>query len=160
MAHQILSDRRLLSEIGGDQEAISAFLGTPPFLPAFCVYNGWTRDCRHGRMLALYKGLIFVKETRSSNRHTVNLDVNVSYQGASSDQTMVNMSLGGALITFAERLPLGSSVDLVFRIPTLESSISTKAIVRWATEESTGVQFDGLRAREVWSLTEYFKQFE
>lgn len=99
-------------------------------------------------------------ENRSSTRHPVNLDVQVLYQGASSNQVMTNMSLGGALITYSERLPLGAGLDLTFRVPHLESPIQVKALVRWSDDESTGVQFDGLRAREVWSLNEFFKQFE
>jgi hypothetical protein len=73
---------------------------------------------------------------------------------------MVNMSLGGALIAYPERLPLGTGLELTFRVPHLETPIHVKALVRWSDDEATGVQFDGLRAREVWSLNEFFKQFE
>ena len=99
-------------------------------------------------------------ESRSNARHVVNLDVQVLYQGTTSDHMMVNMSLAGALITYPERLPLGVDLDLVFRVPNLEAPISVKALVRWSDDQATGVQFDGLRAREVWSLNEFFKQFE
>jgi hypothetical protein len=30
--------------------------------------------------------------------------------------------------------------------------------VRWADAKGIGIQFDGLRAQEVWALNEYFKQ--
>lgn len=102
----------------------------------------------------------FVKDSRSSTRHVVNIDVTVTYQETSTDQVMVNLSLGGALITVDERLPLGSSVDLVFRVPTADVPISVRALVRWVGDDSTGVQFDGLRAREVWSLNELFKKLQ
>ncbi len=72
----------------------------------------------------------------------------------------MNLSLGGALLTFGERLPLGTRLDLVFRLPASDAEITVGAVVRWAAEDSIGVQFDGLRAREVWSLNEYFKQFD
>lgn len=99
-------------------------------------------------------------EHRSNTRHPVNIDTTVTFQENESEQTMVNLSLGGALITFGERLSIGSRVDLVFRVPTAETDISVGAVVRWAGDDSMGVQFDGLRAREVWSINEYFKKFE
>jgi hypothetical protein len=73
---------------------------------------------------------------------------------------MVNLSLGGALIAYSERVPLGSYLDISFRVPTLEQPITTRAQVRWSSDEALGVQFDGLRAREVWSLGEFFKTLE
>ena len=99
-------------------------------------------------------------EHRSSTRHSVNIDVTVTYEEIGTDQVMVNLSLGGALLTMTERLPLGASVDLEFRIPTAEEPISVRALVRWSGDEATGVQFDGLRAREVWSLNEFFKRLQ
>jgi len=99
-------------------------------------------------------------ENRSTTRHPVSINVAVSHKETQHDQTIVNLSLGGALVTFSERLEIGSKLDLVFRLPTAEEPVSVGAVVRWAEEEALGVQFDGLRAREVWSLNEYFKQFE
>ena len=77
-----------------------------------------------------------------------------------TDQTMVNMSLGGALITYPEHLALGQALRLTFRVPHLEEPIVVDAVVRWSTNDSIGVQFDGLRAREVWSLNKLFEQFK
>ncbi len=99
-------------------------------------------------------------EHRSNTRHPVSIDTTVTFEETQSGQKIVNLSLGGALLTFGERLPIGSRLTLVFRLPTAEADISVGAVVRWTAEESIGVQFDGLRAREVWSLNEYFKQFE
>jgi hypothetical protein len=99
-------------------------------------------------------------EHRSTTRHPVSIDTTVTYQENESSQTIVNLSLGGALLTFGERIAIGSRLDLVFRLPTLDKPVAVGATVRWASDDSIGVQFDGLRAREVWSLNEYFKQFE
>ena len=99
-------------------------------------------------------------EHRSNTRHPVSIDTTVTFQGTESAQTIVNLSLGGALLSFGERLAIGSRLNLVFRIPTADVDISIGAIVRWAGDDSMGVQFDGLRAREVWSINEYFKKFE
>lgn len=102
----------------------------------------------------------FLIDHRSTTRHPVNIDTTISLQETQSGQTIVNLSLGGALITFGERLPIGTRLDLVFRLPATDTDIQVGGVVRWASEDSIGVQFDGLRAREVWSLNEYFKQFE
>lgn len=111
-------------------------------------------------MLVLIQRPDSLIEHRSTTRHPVSIDTTVTFQETQSGQTIVNLSLGGALLTFGERLPLGTRLDLVFRLPTSDSEITVGAVVRWAAEESIGVQFDGLRAREVWSLNEYFKQFD
>jgi hypothetical protein len=101
-----------------------------------------------------------VIENRSSTRHPVNLTVDILHEGTTSEHTMVNMSLGGALIAHPDRLPIGAGLELTFRVPHLESPIQVKALVRWSDDEATGVQFDGLRAREVWSLNKLFETLE
>ena len=101
-----------------------------------------------------------MEENRTSNRHPVHLDVTLSYQDNTTEQHMSNLSLGGALITVPDRLPMGARVQLSFEVPGSGTSITVGAVIRWSTNDSTGVQFDGLRAREVWSLNKYFKTFE
>ncbi|MCP4448424.1 MAG: PilZ domain-containing protein [Myxococcales bacterium] len=111
-------------------------------------------------MLVLLQRPDFLLEKRSNTRHPVSIDTTVTFQEKQSKQTIVSISLGGALLTFGERLPIGTRLDVVFLIPTAESEISVGAIVRWVAKESLGVQFDGLRARDVWSLNEYFRNLE
>lgn len=71
---------------------------------------------------------------------------------------MVNLSLGGAFLQLSQRLPMGQRVDLSFRVPTMEEPIEIGAIVRWSDDKATGIQFDGLRARDVWALNKFFEQ--
>ena len=72
--------------------------------------------------------------------------------------TVMNISLGGALISAGSpRFPMGSRVTVSFAIPTLEEAIEVGATVRWSDDTATGLQFDGLRAREVWALNKYFE---
>jgi hypothetical protein len=40
----------------------------------------------------------------------------------------------------------------------MDDAIDVGGTVRWSNAEGVGVQFDGLRARDVWALNEYFKQ--
>lgn len=94
---------------------------------------------------------------RSSTRHTVDLAVSVVISGATSQLRMQNLSLGGALIEM-KRIPLGERVQVRFSLPTSEEPIETGATARWATESAVGVQFDGLRAKDVWALNKFFEQ--
>ena len=55
------------------------------------------------------------------------------------------------------RLPLGATVALSFKIPSHDQAIEVSGEVRWSTDQDTGLQFGGLRAREVWELTRYFE---
>jgi PilZ domain len=103
---------------------------------------------------------------RSSTRHQVAIDVSVLVRGRSIessleqrlDSTIKNLSLGGAFVALGRRLAIGTPLSLRFRIPTHEHPIETGAVVRWSNDEGVGVQFEGLRAGEVWSLGKFFEQ--
>ena len=94
---------------------------------------------------------------RSSTRHDVDLAVSVVMNGSTNQLRMQNLSLGGALIEM-KRIPMGERVNVTFALPTSEEPIETAATVRWATESAVGVQFDGLRAKDVWALNKFFEQ--
>ncbi|MCW5802375.1 MAG: PilZ domain-containing protein [Deltaproteobacteria bacterium] len=94
---------------------------------------------------------------RSSTRHTVSIPTKVTIDGAAREHTMVNLSLGGALIA-GVKLAMGKRIHVVFSIPTAEEPIDIGATVRWADDHGIGLQFDSMRARDTWALNEYFKQ--
>lgn len=71
---------------------------------------------------------------------------------------VVNLSLGGALVTAGAKFSMGQRVNVSFSIPTLETPIEVGATVRWSDDKATGLQFDGLRARDVWALNKFFEQ--
>ena len=95
---------------------------------------------------------------RSATRHDVSLAVTLEVEGKSLDTEMRNLSLGGANVALQQRVPMGTRVKLSFRVPTHDQPIEVGAQVRWCTDDSIGLQFDGLRAREVWSLNKYFEK--
>jgi hypothetical protein len=68
-----------------------------------------------------------------------------------------NLSLGGAYFT-GHKLPMGHQVAIQFRLPTHDDPIRSPGQVRWSTDVGIGIQFAGLRAREVWALNKYFEQ--
>lgn len=96
---------------------------------------------------------------RSSTRHDVDLVCAFAANGAveeALENRISNLSLGGALVKHA-RLPMGQRVHVSFRVPNHETAISIGAVVRWSTDDSVGVQFDGLRPKDVWALSKYLE---
>lgn len=101
---------------------------------------------------------------RTATRHEVAIAVTVLVRGRSIESsleqrvegTIKNLSLGGALLSVGRKLAIGTPVSMTFTIPTIDHPIETDALVRWSSEESVGVQFEGLRAGEVFSLGRYF----
>ena len=74
------------------------------------------------------------------------------------DCTIINLSLGGALIAQNKRHPMGARCNIAFRVPTMEEPIEIGGTVRWSDDTSVRIQFDGLRARDVWALNKFFEQ--
>jgi hypothetical protein len=95
---------------------------------------------------------------RTSTRHVVSLAAQLIVEGAPRECTVMNLSLGGALLTAGTRLPMGQRLQIAFTIPTVAEAIEVGAVVRWSDDKATGLQFDGLRARDVWALNKYFEQ--
>ena len=94
---------------------------------------------------------------RTSTRHAVSIPASIGIDGQSRSVTLVNLSLGGALVT-GSRFSMGQRVTISFSIPTIEDAVTVGATIRWSDDKATGLQFDGLRAREVWALNKFFEQ--
>ena len=97
---------------------------------------------------------------RTSTRHVVAIACTITVDGAARECTLVNLSLGGALIEAGAKFAMGARIQVSFRVPTGEEPIDIGSTVRWSDVKALGLQFDGLRARDVWALNEYFKQLE
>lgn len=95
---------------------------------------------------------------RTATRHDVSIAAHVTIDGKKQDATLVNLSLGGALVQTGAKHAMGSRMQIAFRLPTMEELIDVGATVRWSDAKGVGLQFDGLRARDVWALNEFFKQ--
>lgn len=96
-------------------------------------------------------------KTRATTRHDVVLDATLIVEGEQSQEEIHNLALGGCYVTAPRRLPMGVRVELRFEVPPSGDEIRISGQVRWTNERGAGVQFDGLRAREVWSLNKYFE---
>jgi Tfp pilus assembly protein PilZ len=99
-----------------------------------------------------------VADHRRQTRHNVSIPTKLTIDGSSNDCTILNLSLGGALLAANAKYALGQRVHVAFHVPTMADAIEVGATVRWSNAEGIGIQFDGLRARDVWALNEYFKQ--
>lgn len=84
----------------------------------------------------------------------------LAIDGQPNPCTIVNLSLGGALVSIQKRLAMGQRVNITFSVPTVEQPVDVGATVRWADEAGVGLQFDGLRALDVWALNKYFEQLQ
>jgi hypothetical protein len=94
--------------------------------------------------------------TRASQRFQVDLEV--EYRAAETDAWTRaharNASLGGVFLADTTLLP-GSRIQLRLRLP--HQLVEGGAVVRWQDHGGVGLQFDGLRAREVWALNKFFE---
>jgi Tfp pilus assembly protein PilZ len=99
-----------------------------------------------------------VADNRRQTRHAVSLPVKFVVDGTPNDCMLLNLSLGGAQVTATTKYAMGRRVQISFHVPTMAEAIEVGATVRWSNADGVGVQFDGLRARDVWALNEYFKQ--
>jgi hypothetical protein len=95
---------------------------------------------------------------RTSTRHAVSIPAKLTIDGVARDCTVMNLSLGGALITPGTRFAMGQRLQISFTVVTMPEPIEVGSTVRWSDDNTTGLQFDGLRARDVWALNKYFEQ--
>ena len=95
---------------------------------------------------------------RTSTRHDVSFSATITISGTQRHAKLINLSLGGALVETGTTHALGERMQIAFGVPTADEPIEVGATVRWADGNGVGLQFDGLRARDVWALNEYFKQ--
>ncbi len=71
-----------------------------------------------------------------------------------------DLSLGGVFINSKARPAFNMRVHLRFTIPSQKEPIEVGGVVRWSDPGGFGVQFDGLRARDVWALARFIDQLQ
>jgi hypothetical protein len=99
-----------------------------------------------------------VSDNRRATRHHVSIAAKINVDGSTVEATLLNLSIGGASVSSAGKHAMGQRVTVSFRVSTSEHTIEIGAIVRWVDSNGIGLQFDGLRARDVWALNEFFKR--
>lgn len=101
-----------------------------------------------------------MSDNRRTTRHFVSIPAKLAVDGAAVEATLLNISLGGALVASTGKHTMGQRLSVSFHIPSLNHMIEIGATVRWADSNGIGLQFDGLRARDVWALNEFFKKLQ
>jgi len=104
-----------------------------------------------------------VEHRRSDRRYDRRLPIDITYEGQSFSTHTRNISLGGVFVASDRALPFGAKVRLSFRVPTQTELTEVVGQVRWVEQEEgavrgLGIQFEGLRARDVWALNKYFEK--
>ena len=100
---------------------------------------------------------------RIDPRYDRQLEIEVLFEGKKQTSTTRNISLGGLYLESASPLPIGTTVQLRFLLPTQPEPVEVAGDVRWVVKKGAGdqsgigIRFQGLRARDVWALNRYFQ---
>jgi len=87
--------------------------------------------------------------------------VEIVANGVASPGTTVNISQGGVFVVTAPTPPFGDKVVLRIDLPGVPSRCEIACIVRWSKEgDGVGLQFETLRAIEVWALNKLLKTLQ
>jgi uncharacterized protein (TIGR02266 family) len=99
---------------------------------------------------------------RIDPRYERQLDVEVVSDGKKLKSRTVNISLGGLFLDASAELEIGTAVQLRFLLPTQPEPVEVAGDVRWVVKKEgnhagIGIRFQGLRARDVWALNQFFQ---
>jgi hypothetical protein len=87
--------------------------------------------------------------------------VEIEWSGRKLGTTSRNLSLAGMFLETPDSPPLGARVTLRLRLPGIPETCSLPSIVRWSQSgKGIGVQFESLRAREVWAMNKLLHGLE
>jgi uncharacterized protein (TIGR02266 family) len=100
---------------------------------------------------------------RIDPRYERQIAVEVLCEGKRQTSQTRNISLGGLHLDSPTALPIGTTVQLRFELPTQPEPIEVAGDVRWVVKSGAGdqsgigIRFQGLRARDVWALNRFFQ---
>lgn len=93
-----------------------------------------------------------MSEKRSHERFLVSLPVVVVHDGREHTGTSRDVGIGGMFVSMEAPPPFGSEVIVRVTLPAMKQESALRATVRWHRREGMGIQWQGLRAREVWAI--------
>jgi len=99
---------------------------------------------------------------RTEPRYARQVDVEVAHGGAVHAGFTRDLSLSGLCARLEVELPFGARVKLTFSVPGQPKPVEVEGDVRWTQDSPdggkfVGIQFLGLRARDVWALNRFFQ---
>ncbi|MFQ5656048.1 MAG: PilZ domain-containing protein [Candidatus Methylomirabilales bacterium] len=96
------------------------------------------------------------KNTRRSPRIPCNITMEYEIKGVSPQPGRItNIGTVGALITTQEPVPLGTALVLRFQLPLSNRQARITCTVKWADEETVGVEFAHLSLPEQAEIWKY-----
>ncbi|MDD5308737.1 MAG: PilZ domain-containing protein [Deltaproteobacteria bacterium] len=79
--------------------------------------------------------------------------ITITNEGATDAGTSVNISRGGLCVKTDRSYPFGARIELGIDLPGVPETCRIPCIVRWVSpENAVGLQFENLRAIELWAL--------
>lgn len=96
---------------------------------------------------------------RGSSRVEVELPASLGVGAAEHACVISNLSLGGALLDAPVEVAMGDELRLKFILPGLDA-VDVDVVTRWRSDGRVGVQFQSMRAREVWALGQFLRALE
>ncbi len=104
-----------------------------------------------------------MEHRRADRRYDRRIEIQVTTDGATFATYTRNISLGGVYVLSDRAVAFGAKVKLTFTVPTQAEVIEVDGEVRWVEVEDgnthgVGIQFGGLRARDVWALNKFFEK--
>ena len=97
-------------------------------------------------------------DSRSTQRCATDLPATVAIGNVEFSGQVRNVSLGGVFVA-GPSLTIGTQVTLTFGGVDMREIVAT-CVTRWNTPEGSGLQFDGLRAVETYSLSRFIRGLE
>jgi uncharacterized protein (TIGR02266 family) len=100
---------------------------------------------------------------RIDPRYERQLEVEMLFDGKKQVTRTRNLSLGGLYVETPFPIPIGTTVQLRFQLPTQPEPVEVNGDVRWVVSKGSsdeigmGIRFQGLRARDVWALNRFFQ---
>lgn len=96
---------------------------------------------------------------RASQRFDIDLELYLELPGSGmgwQPSRTRNVSLGGVFVNTETRWPVGTKLHMQLRLPS-GAMVEGDAIVRWPDDKGIGLQFDGLRAKDIWVLGKFIE---
>ena len=100
---------------------------------------------------------------RTDPRYERRLEVEMTADGNRHLGHSRNISLGGMFVETVQALPVQTTIQVRFRVPTQPEPVDVTGEVRWVEAggagqlSGMGIRFHGLRARDVWALNRFFQ---
>ena len=81
-------------------------------------------------------------------------EVIIETAGGRQPGVTVNLSQGGALLQTSAPLEFGQKLSIEIQLPKIKEACVIPGVVRWSRDTSVGIQFEALRAIEVWGINQ------